>query len=81
MPRRPMPASSWLIDSWSEAARAVRDDVIVLATEGRSRAGPAAYVLRRTRSCHGSYGASSMERLPNEIAIRKKIERFRAITR
>jgi predicted TIM-barrel enzyme len=39
----------------------------------------AEHVLRRTRNCHGFYGASSMERLPTEVAIRQQIERFREI--
>jgi len=70
------------IDAWSAAARAVRDDVIVLCHGGPiAMPEDAAYVLRRARTCHGFYGASSMERLPTEIAIREQIERFRAITR
>lgn len=67
------------IDAWSAAARAVRDDIIVLCHGGPiAMPEDAAYVLRRTRTCHGFYGASSMERLPTEIAIREQIERFRA---
>jgi predicted TIM-barrel enzyme len=36
----------------------------------------ASYVLRRTKGVHGFYGASSMERLPTEIAITKQIKEF-----
>ncbi len=32
----------------------------------------AAFVLANTRTCHGFYGASSMERLPAEIASPNK---------
>jgi len=69
-----------LIDRWAAAARAVREDVIVLCHGGPiSMPEDAAYVLSRTRLCHGFYGASSMERLPTEIAIRERILAFRAI--
>lgn len=69
-----------LIDEWSDAARSVRDDVIVLCHGGPiSLPVDAEYVLNRTRFCHGFYGASSMERLPTEIAIRQQIEGFRKI--
>jgi predicted TIM-barrel enzyme len=36
----------------------------------------AAYVLERTAVCHGFYGASSMERLPTEVAIRDQVANF-----
>ncbi len=68
------------IEAWSQAARSVRDDVIVLC-HGGPIAIPedAAYVLARCSDCHGFYGASSMERLPTEIAIKSQIEAFHAI--
>jgi predicted TIM-barrel enzyme len=70
------------IDAWSDAARTVRDDIIVLCHGGPiAMPEEAAYVLNRARNCHGFYGASSMERLPTEIAIRQQIERFRDIGR
>ena len=66
-----------LIDRWAAAARAVREDVIVLCHGGPiSMPEDAAYVLSRTRLCHGFYGASSMERLPTEIAIREQTQQF-----
>jgi predicted TIM-barrel enzyme len=66
------------IDEWSGAARAVRDDIIVLCHGGPiSMPDDATYVLQRSRYCHGFYGASSMERLPTEIAIRQQVEAFR----
>lgn len=65
------------IDAWSDAARTVRSDVIVLC-HGGPIASPAdaRHVLARTGNCHGFYGASSMERLPTEIAIRSQVEDF-----
>jgi predicted TIM-barrel enzyme len=48
----------------------VRDDVLVLVHGGPvSSPDDAAFVLSRTRTCHGFYGASSMERLPTEQAL------------
>ncbi len=65
------------IDAWSEAARRVREDVIVLCHGGPiSMPEDAAFVLARTRFCHGFYGASSMERLPTETAIRDQVKAF-----
>ena len=37
-------------------------------------------VLKRTKNCHGFYGASSMERLPVETALKAQTERFKAIS-
>ena len=68
------------IDAWSAAARQVNPDIIVLCHGGPiSMPDDAAYVLARTAVCHGFYGASSMERLPTEIAIREQVARFVAI--
>lgn len=39
----------------------------------------AAYVLSRTRTCHGFYGASSMERLPTEQALTATTRAFVAL--
>lgn len=40
----------------------------------------AEYVLKSTRACHGFYGASSMERLPTERALREQARRFKAVS-
>lgn len=65
------------IDAWSAAARQVNPDIIVLCHGGPiSMPDDAAYVLARTAVCHGFYGASSMERLPTETAIRDQVARF-----
>jgi predicted TIM-barrel enzyme len=71
-----------LVDAWSEAARKVRSDVIVLVHGGPvSEPDDAAFVLSETRNCHGFYGASSMERLPTERALIDQTRRFKAIKR
>ena len=70
------------IDAWSAAARKVNPDVIVLC-HGGPLAMPedAQFILQRCRNCHGFYGASSMERLPTEIALTQQTKRFVAMTR
>lgn len=69
------------IDEWSAAARAVRDDIIILCHGGPiAMPADARYVLDRTANCHGFYGASSMERLPTEAAIRDQVASFTAQT-
>jgi predicted TIM-barrel enzyme len=67
-----------LIDEWAEAARKIRKDVIVIA-HGGPIATPedVAYVLEHSEHCNGFYGASSVERLPVETAIKKNIEAFK----
>jgi predicted TIM-barrel enzyme len=70
------------IEEWTEAARAVRPDIIVLCHGGPiAEPADAAFVLGRVKGCDGFYGASSMERLPTEIAITDQIRRFAAIRR
>jgi predicted TIM-barrel enzyme len=77
--REDMPA---LIDEWAGAALGVRDDIVVLC-HGGPLATPddLAFVLARTRNCHGFYGASSMERLPTEAALIAETKRFKAVRR
>ena len=59
----------------------MRDDVIVLCHGGPiAMPDDAAYILKRCRNCHGFYGASSMERLPVEIALTEQTRRFKEIS-
>lgn len=63
-----------------DAAKSVNPDVICLCHGGPiSLPEDAAHVLQNTTGVHGFYGASSMERLPTEIAIREQMEKFKAI--
>jgi predicted TIM-barrel enzyme len=65
------------IDAIRDAARAVRDDVIVLCHGGPIAAPPdAQYIFDNCKGIDGFYGASSMERLPTEIAITEQVRRF-----
>lgn len=69
-----------LIDEWAEAARNIREDVLVLCHGGPiSMPDDAEYVLARTSYCHGFYGASSMERLPIEQALTEQTRRFKQL--
>jgi predicted TIM-barrel enzyme len=69
------------IDAWAEAARRVREDILILC-HGGPIANPedAEYILRNTGSCNGFYGASSMERLPTETALIDQTRRFKQLT-
>ena len=69
-----------VIDAIAEAALSVRPDVIVLCHGGPiAMPEDAAFILRHCRTCHGFYGASSMERLPVEIALIEQTRKFKAI--
>ncbi|MCB1378670.1 MAG: phosphoenolpyruvate hydrolase family protein [Alphaproteobacteria bacterium] len=69
-----------LVDEWSEAALRVDKNAIVLVHGGPvSQPEDAEFILKNTKNCHGFYGASSMERLPTEIALTEQTRRFKAI--
>ncbi len=69
-----------IIDAWADAARKVRKDVIVLCHGGPiSSPSDAEFVLKNTKGIHGFYGASSMERLPSEIALTSQTKAFKSI--
>ena len=71
-----------MINDWTKAAKAIRPDVIVLC-HGGPIATPedAQYILEHCPECHGFYGASSMERLPAETALKATTEAFKNIKR
>jgi predicted TIM-barrel enzyme len=63
-----------------DAAKAVRDDVLVICHGGPiSEPDDARFVLGRTRGIVGFYGASSMERLPTEEAITARVAAFQGL--
>ena len=69
------------IDAIAQAALDIRSDIIVLCHGGPiAEPADAAFVLSKTRHCHGFYGASSMERLPTEKAITKQTQDFKRIS-
>ena len=64
----------------ADAARNVRDDVLVLCHGGPiAMPEDAAYILKRVEAVDGFYGASSMERLPTENAITEQVKAFTRI--
>jgi predicted TIM-barrel enzyme len=70
------------INAWTAAARAARKDIIVLCHGGPiSMPEDATYILKHCADCHGFYGASSMERLPTEIALTEQTRKFKRIKR
>jgi predicted TIM-barrel enzyme len=68
------------IQAMRDAAVAENSDVIVLC-HGGPLAEPedARYVLERTDGVVGFFGASSMERLPTEVAMTETMRRFKAL--
>jgi predicted TIM-barrel enzyme len=70
------------INAWAAAAKAVNPNVMVLC-HGGPIATPedAQFILKACRVCDGFYGASSMERLPTEVALTDTTRRFTQITR
>ncbi len=71
-----------IVDAWAAAALAVKPDAIILVHGGPvAQPADADFILKNTRHCHGFYGASSMERLPVEVAIRDQTRAFKTIRR
>ena len=71
-----------LIDAWASAAMKVRPDILVLAHGGPiAEPGDADFIMKSTKTCHGFYGASSMERLPVETALTEQVRQFKSIGR
>ena len=65
-----------------DAAVSVKPDIIVLCHGGPiAEPADAQYVLDHTTGVAGFFGASSMERLPTEVAITENMRRFKRITR
>jgi len=65
-----------------DAAVSVRSDVFVLCHGGPiAMPEDAQFMLQRIPRLNGFYGASSMERLPTEIALTEQVRRFAAIHR
>ncbi len=69
-----------VIDEIVDAAKSVRDDIIMLC-HGGPIADPedAQYIIAHCGGIDGFYGASSMERLPTERAIKEQTEKFTRI--
>ena len=70
-----------LIQAMRDAAVAINPDVIVLCHGGPiAEPEDAAFIFERTTGIDGFFGASSMERLPTEVAMTENMRRFKALT-
>jgi predicted TIM-barrel enzyme len=68
------------VQAMHDAAKKINPDVIVLCHGGPiAEPEDAQYVLARTHGVVGFFGASSMERLPTEVAIAQNMRRFKAL--
>ena len=68
------------VDAWAAAALSVNPDALVLVHGGPvAMPDDAEFVLKNTTHCHGFYGASSMERLPTEVALTETTRAFKRI--
>jgi predicted TIM-barrel enzyme len=70
-----------LIQNITDAAKQINPDIIVLCHGGPiAEPKDASFVLSKTKGVHGFFGASSMERLPVEVAITDRTKEFKALT-
>jgi predicted TIM-barrel enzyme len=68
------------VQAMHDAAKRVNPDILVLCHGGPiAEPDDAAFVLERTSGVVGFFGASSMERLPTEVAISDTLRRFKSI--
>ena len=68
------------VQAMADAAKAINPDILVLCHGGPiAEPDDAAYVLAHTRGVVGFFGASSIERLPTEVAITECARRFKAM--
>ena len=66
-----------LVSEWGEAAREINPETIILVHGGPvAMPDDAGYVLKHSATCDGFYGASSMERLPTEVALTQRTREF-----
>jgi predicted TIM-barrel enzyme len=69
-----------LIQAMHDAAKRSNPEIVVLCHGGPiAEPDDAAYVLERTEGVVGFFGASSMERLPTEVAMTENMRRFKSI--
>jgi predicted TIM-barrel enzyme len=70
------------VQAIGEAAWAVNGDAFLLCHGGPiATPDDARFILAHCPECHGFYGASSMERLPAEVALTQTTQRFAQIKR
>jgi predicted TIM-barrel enzyme len=68
------------VQALCDAAKSINPDILVLCHGGPiAEPEDAAYILQHSRGIVGFFGASSIERLPTEVAITECVRRFKAI--
>lgn len=68
------------IQAICDAGRSINPDIVVICHGGPiAEPEDAKYVLSKTKGVDGFYGASSIERLPTEVAIKSQVENFKKI--
>lgn len=69
------------VQAIADAAKKVRPDILVLCHGGPiSEPEDAQYIIRNTKGIVGFFGASSIERLPTEVAITGCVRKFKDMT-
>ena len=65
------------IQAMTDAIKEIREDTIVICHGGPiAEPADAQYIIDRVKGVDGFYGASSMERLPTEIALTAQVQNF-----
>ncbi len=78
---RTLDESVELVQNMCDAAKEIKPDIVCLCHGGPiSEPEDVAYILQRTKGVVGFFGASSIERLPTEIAITHQVKDFKAIS-
>ena len=68
------------VQAMRDAAKKVNPDILVLCHGGPIAEPPdAQYIYEHTEGVVGFFGASSIERLPTERAIREQVEAFKSL--
>jgi predicted TIM-barrel enzyme len=75
-----LPEAARRVQQLADAAREFNPDILVLCHGGPiAEPEDAAFVLKNTRGIVGFFGASSIERLPTEVAITACVRRFKGL--
>jgi predicted TIM-barrel enzyme len=68
------------VQAIGDAAKSVRKDILVICHGGPiSEPEDAAWIIANTKGIAGFFGASSIERLPTEVAITQQVKAFKAM--
>ena len=74
--------SADLIQRIYDAGKSINPDILVICHGGPiSEPEDVDYVLSKTKGIAGFFGASSVERLPTEIAITEQVKKFKSLSK